>query len=286
MRGIRPAVLGLALALAAATGCSSSGSDSHPARPASDAWRLVWSDEFDGAAGTRPNPGKWGFDLGGEPSWGNSEWEYYTDRPQNASLDGSGHLAVTARRETLPGMAPCPEGTCDITSARLNTKDRFAQKYGRFEARIRIPSGQGIWPAFWMLGADIERHPWPANGEIDVMEILGSDPATLYGTAHAPGFGDKGMGGSTRLPDGAALSDAFHTYAVEWAPDRITWSLDGTPYFALDRASLPEGRTWVFDHGFFLLLNLAVGGEWPGPPDDTTVFPATMLVDYVRVYGR
>ncbi|MGW2373474.1 glycoside hydrolase family 16 protein [Kitasatospora sp. NPDC001683] len=194
----------------ALTGCELPASPSPP--PSSPSWQLAWSDEFDGAAGAAPDPGKWGFDRGGEPQWGNDEWQYYTDRRENVSLDGSGNLAITARRESLPGMAPCEAGTCDITSGRITTKERFARAYGRFEARIRVPTGSGLWPAFWMTGADIDQHPWPANGEIDVMEVLGNDPATVHGTAHGPGSGDSGIGGSIGLPAGARLSDGFHTY--------------------------------------------------------------------------
>jgi beta-glucanase (GH16 family) len=253
------------------------------AAPGPGGWRLTWSDEFTGAAGTRPDPSKWTYDLGGEPQWGNQEWEYYTDRPENASLDGQGSLAITARRETLPGMANCRYGSCDITSARLTTLGRFAQRYGRFEARIKIPGGAGMWPAFWMMGNDVDTASWPDCGEIDVMEIVERWSGTVEGTIHGPQFPDSGIGGSATLPGGARFADAFHTFAVEWSPDSVTWLLDGTPYATKSKSQSP---TWVFDHPFFMLLNLAVGGEMPGSPTASTVFPSRMLVDYVRVYQR
>jgi beta-glucanase (GH16 family) len=231
-----------------------------PARP-----QPIWQDEFTGPAGARPDPANWDYDRGGEPQWGNNEWQYYTDRPDNVALDGAGHLVITARRERLPGMSPCSDGPCDVTSGRITSLGRFAQTYGRFEARMKIPAGKGLWPAFWLMGADIDTHPWPGNGEIDVMETIGDDPGTVYGSAHGPGFGDPGYSREFRLA-GQRLADDFHTYAVEWTPDRIDWFLDDTRYHTLTRADLKPGHTWVFDHPFHILLNLAVGGGWPGPP--------------------
>ncbi|MEV4437183.1 glycoside hydrolase family 16 protein [Streptomyces sp. NPDC049585] len=250
----------------------------------SGGWRLVWSDEFAGPAGRRPDRGRWVFDRGGEPRWGNHEWEYYTDRPGNVSLDGRGHLAITARHEKRRGMR-CASGPCDITSGRIKTKGRFARAYGRFEARIRIPRGQGLWPAFWMMGADSDRVAWPANGEIDVMEALGRQPDTVHGAVHGPGYVAQGIERHTRLGAGGRLSDDFHTYRVDWVPGRITWYLDGKAYGSASADRLRRGQRWVFDHPHYLLLNLAVGGDWPGPPDRSTPFPARMLVDYVRVYA-
>jgi beta-glucanase (GH16 family) len=246
-------------------------------------WWLTWSDEFTGPAGTRPDPARWTYGRGGEPQWGNQEWEYYTDRPENASLDGQGSLAITARRETLPGMAGCRYGSCDITSARLTTLGRFAQRYGRFEARVRVPGGPGMWPAFWMMGDDVDRVGWPGCGEIDVMEVVERWPGTVEGTMHGPGFTGSGLGGTATLPGGARFADAFHTFAIEWSPDSVTWLLDGAPYLTVVKTQAP---TWVYDHPFVILINLAVGGQMPGPPTDSTVFPARMLVDYVRVYER
>ena len=259
-----------------------------PARtstPASGGWTLTWQDEFNDPAGTRPSSSRWVFNLGGEPQWGNQEWQYYTDRPQNVSSDGNGNLAITARREKLAGMQNCPYGTCDLTSGRITTKGTFNQAYGRFEARIKIPGGHGLWPAFWMMGNNIDSVGWPRNGEIDIMEVIGREPGTLHGTLHGPGYsGGAGLGGFTTLPAGERFADAFHIFAIEWSGDRVVWTVDGRQYFSYARTQLPAGKVWVFDHPFFMLLNLAVGGGWPGPPDASTVFPATMLVDYVRAY--
>ncbi|QIS09473.1 glycoside hydrolase family 16 protein [Nocardia arthritidis] len=263
---------------------STSACASAEPKPTAAGWQLVWSDEFNGPAGGRPDSNSWVYDRGGEPRWGNQEWQYYTDRPENVSTDGQGHLVISARREQLPGMTPCPYGPCDITSGRITTLTKFDQTYGRFEARMRIPDGKGLWPAFWMMGTDIDTHPWPNNGEIDVMETVGDDPGTVHASAHGPGFVDPGLTDSYRLPDGQRLSDDFHTYAVEWTPTHIDWLIDDTRYYSIDKADFREGQTWVFDHPFHLLLNLAVGGTWPGPPDAATVFPANLLVDYVRVY--
>ncbi|MQY26938.1 glycoside hydrolase family 16 protein [Nocardia aurantia] len=268
------------LTVAGTTGPAASAPASDPA-----VRQLVWRDEFTGAAGVGPDPANWGYDVGGEPQWGNHEWQYYTDRATNVALDGAGHLVISARREQLPGMAPCSDGPCDITSGRITTLGRFAQTYGRFEARMRIPGGKGLWPAFWLMGADIGTagKTWPGNGEIDVMETIADDPGTVYGSAHGPGFADPGYSQGFRAV-GQRLADDFHTYAVQWEPDRIEWFLDDTRYYTLSRSDLKPGHTWVFDHPFYILLNLAVGGEWPGPPDSATVFPAELMVDHVRVY--
>ncbi|GGQ39743.1 glycoside hydrolase family 16 protein [Couchioplanes azureus] len=236
---------------------------------------ITFSDEFSGAAGTPVDPAKWKFDLGGS-GWGNNEQQYYTSSTSNVSHDGLGHLAITARREN-PANYLCHYGSCQYTSGRILTADRFAQTYGRFEAAIKVPKGQGIWPAFWMLGGG----NWPATGEIDIMENVGKDPNTVYGTVHGPGYaGAEGIGAGRTV--GTPLSDAFHTYRIDWSPGLIVWYLDGTEYFRVTPASL-GGDPWIFDHDFFMILNVAVGGHWPGYPDATTQFPQTMLVDYVRV---
>jgi beta-glucanase (GH16 family) len=240
---------------------------------------VTWSDEFNGAAGSAVDGSKWGFDTGGG-GFGNSELEYYTTSTNNVAQDGQGHLAITARKEN-PANYQCWYGTCTYTSGRILTSGKFTQKYGRFEASIKIPKGQGIWPAFWMLGDNIATNPWPASGEIDIMENIGKTPNTVYGTIHGPGYsGANGVGGNTTI--GSPLGDAFHTYAVDWSPNLIVWTLDGQEYFRATPAQI-GGNTWVYDHPFFMLLNVAVGGSWPGNPDSTTSFPQTMLVDYVRV---
>ena len=243
---------------------------------------LVWSDEFDGRAGSPVDPTRWVADTGGQ-GWGNRERQYYTPGTENASLDGAGHLVITARAEVPDSSRQCWYGGCRYTSARLLTKGRFETAYGRIEARIRIPRGQGLWPAFWLLGANIDSVGWPASGEIDVMENIGREPAMVHGTLHGPGYsGDKGVTASHSLP-GAAFADDFHVFAVEWTPGEIRWLVDAREYRRTTPADLPPGARWVFDHPFFLLLNVAVGGAWPGDPDASTTFPQRMVVDYIRV---
>ena len=246
----------------------------------SSTWVLTWSDEFTGANGSLPDGTKWTYDLGGN-GWGNNELESYTSRALNAQVQ-NGNLVIAALQESYRG----PDGIlCNYTSARLKTQGRFSQTYGRFEARIKIPFGQGMWPAFWMLGESFPSTPWPTCGEIDIMENIGSQPATLVGSIHGPAFIGSNLSTSIVLPSGN-LSDDFHVYAMEWEPGQIKMYLDTTLYATYTPANLPGGATWVFNQPFFLILNVAVGGagSWPGAPDGTTVFPQTMLVAYVRVY--
>ena len=245
-------------------------------------WTLVWSDEFDGPNGSGVDAQKWVMETGGG-GWGNNELEYYTNRTQNAYLE-NGALVIKAVSERYTG----PDGvTRNYTSARLKTQGKFAQAYGRFEARIKIPYGQGIWPAFWMLGSDIGQVGWPKCGEIDVMENIGREPATVHGTIHGPGYsGGSGIGAPYTLPNGGRFADAYHVYAVEWEPKAVRWYVDDALYKTTRLGDLPAGTNWVFDHPFFILLNVAVGGNWPGSPDATTIFPQLMLIDYVRVYQR
>jgi beta-glucanase (GH16 family) len=235
---------------------------------------LIWSDEFDGAAGSPPAPTRWRYEVGTD--WGNQQLEYDTNRPSNASLDGAGHLLITARREDYLGRA--------YTSARLNTLGQFTQAYGRFEARIKLPIGQGIWPAFWLLGANIDQVGWPGCGEIDILEYRGQQPATIWGSVHGPGYsGGNAITTSYSLPAGT-FNDDYHVFSVEWSPNRIVWKVDGNLYRTVTPASLPGNGTWVFDHPFSIILNVAVGGNYVGPPDATTPFPQSMIVDWVRVY--
>ncbi|PRY00494.1 glycoside hydrolase family 16 protein [Allonocardiopsis opalescens] len=244
---------------------------------------LVWADEFNGPAGQSPDPSRWQMETGGH-GWGNNESQYYTNRPSNASLDGSGNLVITARREN-PGDYQCHYGRCEYTSARLNTSGRFTQAYGRFEARMRLPRGQGIWPAFWMLGDNFGQVGWPASGELDIMENIGREPSTVHGTLHGPGYsGGSGVTGSYTLPGGRVFADGFHTFTVDWTPTSISWYVDGTLFQTRTAADL-RGNPWVFDHPFFMILNVAVGGNWPGYPDGSTQFPQSLTVDYVRVYS-
>ncbi|WP_069386272.1 family 16 glycosylhydrolase [Cellulosimicrobium cellulans] len=246
---------------------------------------LTWSDEFDGPAGTPPDPSRWRYDLGGD-GWGNGELQRYTDSTRNAAHDGEGHLVITARRENHDG-ATCHYGSCEFTSARLLTAGLFEQRYGTFEARIKVPRGQGMWPAFWMLGRDVHTtDPWPTSGEIDVMENVGKEPGTVWGSLHMPGrSGANSVTASSVLPEGSAFADDFHVYTVDWRPGSVTWSVDGETYAHVTPDDVDDGR-WVFDDDpFFLILNLAVGGVWPGPPDGSTQLPQQMLVDWVRVYA-
>ena len=245
-----------------------------PAVAAPPYWTLVWSDEFNEPAGTAPDPNKWVFDLGAG-GFGNQELETYTSGRENSYLDGAGNLVIVAR-ESAPGQ---------YTSARLKTLSKFAVKYGRIEARIKLPAGQGLWAAFWMMGVDAVTTGWPQCGEIDIMESLGHEPSTVHATIHGPGY--SGADGVTRtytLPDAQWLAADYHVFATEWSPNTIQFLIDGHVYHTVTPAELPKGAAWVFQHPFFLLLNLAVGGSLPGNPDATTVFPRQMLVDYVRVY--
>jgi len=245
-------------------------------------WKLVWSDEFNSPDASPVDTTKWVSESGGN-GWGNQELEYYTARPENAFEQG-GNLVIKVLQEKYTGADGV---TRDYTSARLKTLGKFSQKYGRFEARIKIPEGQGIWPAFWMLGDDIGKVGWPKCGEIDIMENIGKEPAMVHGTIHGPGYsGDKGISAPYSLPPDQHFANDFHLYAVEWEPKAIRFYVDDHLYATRTPADLPKGTKWVYAHPFFLLMNVAVGGGWPGNPDATTVFPQTMLVDYVRVYSK
>ncbi|OGN78723.1 MAG: hydrolase [Chloroflexi bacterium GWB2_54_36] len=251
-------------------------------------WKLIWNDEFDAPAGSPPDPAKWTFDLGGE-GWGNQEWEYYTDQPENAATDGAGSLVIRAIEvaEDDTRSLNCWYGPCKYTSARILTRERFDFTYGRVEARLKLPYGNGIWPAFWMLGSDIAAVGWPNCGEIDIMENIGREPDKVYGTVHGPGYsGANGISHSYALPVGQAFKDDFHVFALEWDAVEIRWYMDDELYGVLPKERFSESRPWVFDHPFFLILNVAVGGAWPGYPDETSTFPQEMLVDYVRVYQK
>lgn len=235
--------------------------------------KLLWSDEFSGTVDSKPDPSKWTYDLGAN-GWGNKELENYTDRPENAFLDGKGHLVIRAIKD---------EG--HFTSARMKTQGLFSFTYGRVEARMKLPRGQGIWPAFWMLGNDIVKVGWPACGEVDVMENLGREPSIVHGTIHGPGYSGKhSISAQYALPGAPPLADDFHLYAADWIPNRIEFSIDGHVYATVTPASLPPGTKWVYNHAFFLILNLAVGGAWSGNPDSSTIFPQDLTVDYIRVY--
>ena len=243
-------------------------------------WRLEWSDEFDGAAGSPANSANWIIEIG---SFGadHHELQYYCDRRENVALDGKGNLAITAR-EGNPGNDDCHYGKCRYTSARLSTRERVMAIYGRIEARIQIPRGQGIWPAFWMVGSQHDKGVWDVSGEIDIMENIGKEPRAIHGTLHGPGYyGGGGIGRVYSLSK--PFADDFHVYAIDWDADAIRWYVDGTMFHKVTPDDL-RGNPWLFNHAFYINLNVAVGGHWAGEPDATSVFPQTMLVDYVRIW--
>lgn len=243
-------------------------------------WELTWSDEFNAPNGSPVDSSKWTAETGGN-GWGNHELEYYTTDLRNAHQE-HGKLDITARRETHTGSDGV---TREYTSARLKTQSKFSQAYGRFEARIKLPIGRGVWPAFWLLGENIRQVPWPGCGEIDIMENLGSEPQIVHGTIHGPGYsGEHGIGAPFHLSGHQRFTDDFHLFAIEWEPQEIRFYVDHKLYETRRPSDLPKGTKWVFDHPFFILLNVAVGGGWPGSPDSSTEFPQKMLVDYVRVY--
>ena len=269
-----------ALLLVGSVSCGSAQSTSGTPPPP-PSYVLTWSDEFSTANGSSPDSSKWVMETGGT-GWGNNELETYTNRTQNAHVQ-DGNLVITAAKETYTGSDGV---TRDYTSARIKTAGMLEQKYGRFEASVQIPQGQGMWPAFWMLGNNVGTVGWPGCGEIDIMENIGKEPDKVHGTMHGPGYsGSGGLGGTDTLASGK-FADGFHLFAVEWEPNVVRFYVDSTLYETRTPADLPPGTTWVFDHPFFIILNVAVGGDWPGPPDKTTVFPQNMLVDYVRVYTK
>ena len=241
-------------------------------------WDLIWSDEFNNPDGSGIDESKWM--PSDTAAWVNGELEYYTPRIQNVYIENptekNGMLVLKALKEDYGGR--------EYTSGKLTTMGKFEQLYGRFEALIQIPYGQGLWPAFWMLGVG---GGWPLSGEIDIFENIGKEPNIVHGTMHGPGYsGANGIGGPFALPGGERFADGFHLFAVEWEPNVIRWYVDNQLYKTNTPADLPEGAEWVYNHPFYIILNVAVGGGWPGFPDETTVFPQTMKVDYVRVYAR
>ena len=276
-----------------------------PTQPTKQAFQWgepVWSDEFNGAAQQLPDPAKWTYDTGsrdevGNQGWGNGETETYCSprgaNPSgcdphrlNAFLDGNGHLVLRAERK--------PDGTW--TSARITTRGLKEFQYGRIEARMKLPVGTGLWPAFWMLGSDYLTSGWPASGSVTIVENVsltqrsnGLGPAIVRSTLHGPRyFGANGLWHDFKLPEGGRVDDgSYHTYGIIWSPSMIQFYVDDPAniFFVRDANDLPEGGEWVFDHPFFLVINLAVGGDWPGNPDATTPSPADFVVDYIRVYN-
>ncbi len=245
----------------------------NPLDPPAPSWQLVWQDDFDGPQGQSPDSANWAFDVGAG-GWGNQELQYYTNRQENVSLDGTGNLVITARRESFGGQP--------FTSARIKTQGLFEQTYGRFEARIKLPWGPGIWPAFWLLGSGVETVGWPQCGEIDIMEFRGQQTNLINGTVHGPGY----SGGSSITKTFGFQNDRFdkdfHLFAAEWGENYIRFYADDVLYQEIKPADLPGD--WVFDKPFFIILNVAVGGNYVGFPTSETPFPQSMVIDYVRVY--
>lgn len=237
-------------------------------------YNKVWSDEFDGDA---LNLNDWTHELGNS-GWGNNEWQYYTDRTENAYLS-DGVLTIEAKKENYEGAS--------YTSARLITKDKKTFFHGRVDVRAILPEGQGIWPAIWMLGNDISTVGWPACGEIDIMELVGHEPSTVHGTAH---WGPQGQtfshykGEGYPLQDGTKFSENYHVFSIIWESGKIEWYVDDNKFFTLTTTDV--NGVYPFDDEFFFIMNIAVGGNWPGYPDETTVFPQKMIVDYIRVFER
>jgi beta-glucanase (GH16 family) len=255
------------------TGGAPTAPPPRPADPVFPATRLVFSDEFNGANGSKPDPAKWTIDPG---TGQNNEIQYYTNN-LNTFMDGTGSLVMEARRETMGGR--------DYTSHRMNTSNKFHVQYGRVEARIKVNKGNGFWPAFWMMGADfLTGRPWPYNGEIDIMEVLGRNTFECYTTLHAPAY-NGGAGFGQKHTAAVDLANDFHVFAVEWDSRGMRFFLDSQQIFNASKDTVESTRgPWVYDHQFYLILNLAVGGDFPGPVDPSTPFPSRVLVDYVRVY--
>lgn len=237
-------------------------------------WTMVWSDDFLGDSLSLPDSTKWTYDLGtGSGGWGNQELQSYTNNPENVSLDGAGNLVL---RAVSVGNS--------FTSARIKTQGLYSQKYGRFEARLKTPYGPGLWPAFWLLGDNISEVSWPQCGEIDVMELRGQLPHIIAGTIHGPGY----SGGNSISKSYALKNDRFdtkfHLFAIEWDENKIDFFVDDFLFYRIEKASVPG--QWVFNQKFFMILNIAVGGNYVGFPTAETPFPQTMTVDYVRVYQK
>ena len=241
-------------------------------------WSVSWQDEFEGAAGQAPDATKWKLETGGG-GWGNEELEDYTNSPSNVALDGAGNLIITARHEPSMGSS--------YTSGRLTSQGLFSQAYGRFEARMRLATGAGMWPAFWIMGNNIDEAGWPAAGEVDIMEQKGFELRQVWGSVHGPS-----TGGDVDVPStypGAVPDDVnanFHVYAIEWDPDNIVFLVDEQPYAQVTPQRIPDYARWVWDHPFFVIMNLAVGGLFGGDPTATTPMPQSIAIDYVRVSVR
>ena len=276
-----------ALALSASLACTSSTS-SIVSTVSTKTWTLVWSDEFDGPADARVDSTKWRYETTdgcsvGICGWGNDEKEYYTDAPENIALNGQGQLTIVAR--SAPAGLSCYYGPCRYTSAKITTRGKMDAAPGRVEARIKLPAGQGLWPAFWMLGRSFPTTPWPQCGELDVMENRGSAPTTTSSAVHGPGYSGNTPFVHAHTLERGTFSDDFHTFAVEWDSLHVRFFIDDTAHYGITRDAVERFGKSVLDQPFFVILNLAVGGHFDGDPMSDAIFPATMLVDYVRVYS-
>lgn len=282
---------GVVLVALSLVGCSPSPSPtrskqpvpSNPAPSPETSSTLLWSDEFEGAEGAPPNPENWTYETGGG-GWGNEELQYYTDTTDNASLDGDGNLVITARQiDPASTDLQCWYGPCTHTSARLITQYKQEFQYGRIESRLRVPEGSGIWPALWMLGTDITEVGWPQTGEIDIMEFVGRTPHEIFGTLHGPGYnGGQAFSGVHDI--GGPVPNQWHEFTLEWSPELIVWSVDGTEFHHASPTDLAPNQ-WVFEHPFFLLTNVAVGGNFGGALGEDFSFPQALTIDYIRVYN-
>lgn len=252
-------------------------------------WVLAWSDEFDGAAGARVDNTKWSFDKAdgcaqGICGWGNSEKQYYTDAPENIALNGHGQLMIVARQ--APADITCYYGACRYTSGKITTRGAMSAAPGRVEARIKLPVGQGLWSGFWMLGHGHPNIPWPLCGEIDVMENKGSEPGTTSSAVHGPGYSGKTPFAQAHILTRSTASEDFHTFAVEWDSVHVRFFVDNLAHYGITRDALEKYGQSILNRSYYLILNLAVGGHFDGDPQSDAIFPATMLVDYVRVFTR
>ena len=269
MKSMDRLALCLVLALVLLSACAPGSPSKGTPIPALPGWELAWHDEFDGDAIDSAN---WTYDIGAG-GWGNGEAQYYTSRTENARVE-DGMLVIEAHQEKHEDSY--------YTSARLKTQGLQSFQYGRIEARLKVPAGDGLWPAFWMLGSSFDGTNWPDCGEIDIMEYVGREPDLIIGTLHGPGYSGA-LGVSQWNRQEYAIADDFHTFAIEWKAEQIDWYYDGEKYHTVTPGDL-SGRQWVFDQPFFIILNLALGGTLGGPIGLDTVFPAHFYVDYVRVY--
>jgi beta-glucanase (GH16 family) len=278
-----------ALALVTALACTRS-TPPGDSTPPKTTWVQVWSDEFDGAAGARVDSTKWRYDIAdgckeGICGWGNNEKEYYTDSPENIALNGQGQLMIVARTAPAGAGLSCHYGPCRYTSGKITTRGKMFAAPGRVEARIKVPSGQGLWSAFWLLGHEHPVTPWPVCGELDIMENKGSQPRTTSSALHGPGYSGATPFAHGHTLESGTLADDFHTFAVEWDSLHVRFFVDSAAHYGLTRDAVQRFGRSVLDQPYYVIFNLAVGGHFDGDPKSDAIFPATMLVDYVRVYG-